>query len=90
MQHWEKTRDYFINIQPKFFHMLYKHNDLLINFDATLPTSYRIRIKCIQNSSRMLLETCITHSFNTLPRIYWLLQRKTWKAFSSNNRNEPK
>lgn len=61
MQHWEKTRDYFINIQPKIFHMLYKHN-YLNNFDVTLPTSSRIRNKH-RNSSRMLLETCIIHSF---------------------------
>lgn len=40
----KKTRDYFTNIQPKIFHMLYKRNDLSNNFDVILATSCKIRI----------------------------------------------
>lgn len=90
MQHWEKTRNYFISIQPKTFHMLYKHNDLSIPM-SLYQLHVELELRVHRNPSKMLLETCITQSFKySTIYIYWILQWKRLKAFSSKNRNVPK
>lgn len=82
MQHWEKTRNYFISIQPKTFHMLYKHNDLSIS--VSLYQLYvELELNEHRNPSKMLLETCTTQSFKYSTIYIYIYTEYTMETFES-------